>query len=806
MMSYTIRSAAVIGSGTMGSGIAALLAGAGIPVLLLDIAPQELTPAEAASGLTLESPAVRNRIVNGALQALGKSRPPALYSQEDLDLIRIGNLEDDLHQLANVDWVIEVIVENLKIKRALFEKLEGVLPAHAIVTSNTSGLPLHLLAEGRSDNFRRHFLGTHFFNPPRYLKLLELIPTPETDPNLVTFFRQFGSQTLGKGVVIAKDTPNFVGNRIGTAAGAFDVAYAIQNGYTIAETDAIAGPTLGRPKSAVFRLMDLVGLDVMAFVTQNAAKALPTDPYVAIPAGRPTEVVQAMLERKWLGNKTKAGFYKEVSVKGKKEFWTLNLQTLEHEAPSAEPRFESIGKTRKIADTGARLKALIQHTDRAASFAWHSIAFLLMYSARCVPEISDEIVGVDNAIRWGFGHEMGPFEIWEALGVAETAARMEQDGYPVADWVKQMLASGHTHFYRHTAGQSEQYSPVTARYQPIAQPATAIFINRLPAERKELAGNGSAALHDLGDQVLLLEFRDKANTLSEPVFDIMDEAMQRLEHGAAGLVIGNQGALFSGGANLDMNRLMMSGKPPVEAFRDLIVRGQKTFMRLRSASKPVVSAPFDRALGGGAEVTMHADRIVAHIELYMGLVEAGVGLVPGWGGCKELLRRVVNPHMKVKNADPLPPLQKVFEAIGLAQVSSSAVNAREIGFLQSTDRIVMNRDLLLGTAKQEVLHMANSGYTARPHEKIYAAGRDVQSAIELYLLQMLESGYASAHDVTIGKTLANILCGGNLAAPAWVSPWHILELEQEGITQLMQTEKTMERIMHMLTVGKPLRN
>ena len=790
----------------MGSGIAALLAGVGIPVTLLDIEPRELSAKEEGSGLTLEHPKVRNRIVNAGLERIKKSRPAALFSKADLDLFTIGNLEDDFDKLADVDWIIEVIVEKLDIKRAFFERLDALISPDTIVTSNTSGLPLHKIAVGRSENFRRHFLGTHFFNPPRYLKLLELIPTPDTDVGLLEFFKQFGSDVLGKGTVVCKDTPSFIANRIGGATSGFRISYALENGYSVEEVDAIAGPLMGHPKSAVFRLIDLVGIDVARDVGNNAAKNLPDDAAAARTAGAGGALLDKMVANGWLGNKTKVGFYKLVRENGKKEFWPLDVVSMEHVAPT-KVRFESIGAVRKINDLGERLRALIQHKDKAARYAWHTLAFELSYAAQRIPEISDDIYSIDNAVRWGYFHEAGPFEIWDTLGVQECAERMEANGYVVPEWVKQMLASGHSSFYRHSAGNLEQYDVSGQVFTPIHKPPNVIKLGDLNRNGHELESNAEAGMFDLGDGALLFEFRGKANTIGEGVGNLLESALERLNNSEYdAMVIGNEGSLFSTGANIDPTRILASGIPPAEYVEAFSRRFQDLLMRMRYSEKPIVVAPFDRTLAGGVELTLAAARIVAHMELYMGLVEVGVGIIPGWGGCKELLRRVVNPVMRIQNGDPLPPLQQVFQTIGFAKVSMGAKEARELGFLLPSDRIVMDRDRLLGEAKREALHMAHSGYHAPVREKIYAAGRDMLAAVRLSLFQLRDGNYITDHDRLIGEKLGWVLSGGDLSGPTWVDEQYILDLERAALVELIQEPKTTDRIIHMLQTGKPLRN
>ena len=798
-MTYAIHKAGVIGSGTMGSGIAALLAGVGIPVLLLDIAAKGTNPGDA--------PAKRNAVVLDNLNKLRKSRPAQLFTPADADLITPGNLADNMDWLADCDWIIEVIVERLDVKQDLMAKLEEVRKPGTIISSNTSGLSINAIAQGRTDDFRRHFLGTHFFNPPRYLQLLEVIPAADTDPDLVQFFQQFGADALGKGVVLAKDTPNFIANRFISIAGNFATAYGIQHGYTVEEVDTLTGPIIGRPKSGTFRLSDIVGNDISVHVALNLYDAIPADESrEIIKDPGVTRVYNFLLERGWLGNKSGQGFYKRVDVNGDKQFWPLDLNTMDYVAPVAV-RFESVGKHRKVEDTGARIKALIGENDRAAQFIWHLHAFYLTYAARHLLEIADSIVSIDNANKWGFAHEMGPFEIWDALGVRETLPRMEADGYAVAEWVKDMLGKGIETFYQRDAHGNVVgvYDPQKGAYAALLKDKNVIVLRDLTRAGKVLDRNGSASLIDLGDGVALIEFHTKVNALDEDIFNLIHSSIDRAEKEFSGLVLGNQGSLFSGGANLFLFAMLAQSGQDAELER-AIAYGQQTAQRIRFSPKPVVAAPFDRTLGGGTEMSLAAARIVAHSELYMGLVELGVGLVPGWGGCKELLRRTVTPVMQTPNADPLPHLQKVFENIGLAKVSESAMQAREMGFLVSGDRIVMNRAHQIAEAKRTVLELAEAGYVAPQSAKIYAAGRDAKAALQVGVFMLRDGGYISDYDKHLADKLIHVLCGGNLTAPTFVDEQYILDLEREAILSLVTNPKTQERIGYMLQNGKPLRN
>ena len=806
--SFQIRRVAVVGSGTMGGGIAALLAGVGIPVMLLDITPSELTDQESKRGLTLEASEVRNRIVSENMMQLKNARPPALYSQADVELISPGNLDDDFDKLATVDWVIEAIVENLETKRGFFERLDAIRREGQIVSSNTSGIPIGELAAGRSTDFRRYFLGTHFFNPPRYLRLLEIIPTADTDPALVNFFREFGARRLGKGVVLCRDTPNFIANRVGGANSGYRMSYGIKNGYTVEEVDTIAGSLMGYPKTAVFRLIDLVGLDVAALVTANSEIALPGDGAGRSESGKTGEIMDSMLERGWLGNKTNVGFYKRVgTTQGGKEFWPLDLDKMEHIPPS-KVRFDSIAAVRDIGNLGERLRAWVRQEDRAAEYVWHTLAFLFEYASQCVLEIADELIAVDDAMRWGYMMAAGPFEYWDMLGVSETAVRMAQDGYMVAPWVTDMLAAGHSSFYRELNGRKEQFDPQGGEYVSVTELRTEPHVPSLRHSGHELEANAEASLFDMGDGVLLLEFHGKANTLGVGVLELVQASLERLEGSpdTVGMVIGNEGHMFSAGTNLDPKTLMVGGETPTASVDRMVRTFQEMVQAIRYCTKPIVAAPFDRTLGGGTEVVLAAARVVAHIELYIGLVEVGVGLVPAGGGCKEMLRRVMNPAMAIPNADPIPVVEKIFKTIAMAKVSMGAVEARELGYLHPADQIVMDRQRLLGYAQREVLYLVERGYVPPRREKIYAGGRDMLSALRSSLYQLREGKFISHHDQIIGEKLSWILSGGEISAPDWVDEEYILDLERSAFVELIQTGKTMERVLHTLKTGKPLRN
>lgn len=797
-MPYNIRKATVIGSGTMGGGIAALLAGVGIETLLLDIPAKDTQPGD--------PPAKRNAIVENNLKNLQKMRPAQLFNQASLDLIKIGNIDDDLNKAADADWIIEVVVERLDIKQNLMAKVAEVAKPNAIISTNTSGLPIHKIAEGLGKDFTRRFMGTHFFNPPRYLHLLEIIPHPDTDPEAVRFMVDFGSRKLGKGVVICKDEPNFIGNRFMSMSGMQAMNYALDHDYTVEEVDALTGPLIGRPKTATFNLNDLVGFDVAVHVARNLYPAIPNDPdREVLNHPKATQLSDEMLKRNWLGRKTGQGFYHmRTGANGEKELWALNLKTLEYEPPT-KPQFESVNKHRKVQPTGERIRLLINETDRAGQYLFHLHAFYLAYASNRVPEITDSIVNVDNAQKWGFAHEMGPFEIWDAIGVEEFIPRFEEAGYRVAQWVKDMVAKGFKTFYqKNEAGKVVgYYSPQEGKYVPLVKDPLEITCADLKADGKLLASNGDGNVYDMGDGVLLWEFTSKQNTITAKFIEMGWKALELLNQPEyVALVVSNDAERFSIGANLQ--DVMMGGGDIAEEVDKMIRSLHALTQAMRYAPKPVVTAPFNMTLGGGCEMMMAGTAIVAHAELYAGLVEIGVGLVPAGGGCKELVRRVVNPVASA-GAYVLPAVQKVFETIATAKVSESAMQAQEMGFLAPTDKIVMNRRFLIGEAKQHALALAN-GFVPKAPEKVWAAGVEVYSALLIGLEDFRERGLATDYDVFIGKRLAKILTGGALSQPQWVDQQVFLDLERAAFKELMFQEKTIERIMYMLQNNKPLRN
>jgi 3-hydroxyacyl-CoA dehydrogenase len=795
MNKYQIHKAVVIGAGTMGASIAAHLANAGVPVTLLDIVPKD-APAD--------DRAARNKIVTDMWDKCLKAKPANLMSPDLKTFVTLGNLEDDFGAVAEADWICEAIVENLKIKQDLMARIDEVRKPNAIVSTNTSGIPVTSIAEGLSKEFKKHFLGTHFFNPPRYLKLLEIIPTKDTSKDVVEFMSHFGEYRLGKGIVLCKDTPNFIGNRIAFGTGAFGLDFILKNGYTVDEVDAITGPLIGRPKTATFRLMDLVGIDVWDHVGRNLAPLIPHDKLGQeyLKSEAPNKLISTLIERKWLGNKTKIGFYKEVrNEEGKKEFWSLDLNTLEH-TPSTKPRFDSIKAAKDAEGLEDKLKVLIEADDKAGQLVKALTYQSFQYASSIIPEVADTAKPIDDAVRWGFMHEAGPFEMWDMLGVKETVNKMKSAGYPAAKWVNDMLKAGVESFYQYKNGEKVGvYDVAKQKYVKIKLPVGMLVLK----QQKVVSENVGATLRDMGDGVACLEFHTKMNALDEDIMNMTIEAFDRLDTDFEGLVIGNEADNFSAGANLFM---MVVGAQ--QGMWDMLEAATKKLqdlnMRMRYSPKPVVVAPAGLTLGGGCEITMHAPRVVASAETYIGLVELGAGVIPAGGGTKEMLRRIVNPVMRVENAEVLAPLQRAFLQMGQAKVATSAEEARVMNILGPADRIVLNRDHLLAEAKKEVLHMIAAGYKPPAPEPIYAAGRDALAAIQIGAWMFSEGKYITQYDHHIAGKLAYVMCGGELTRGQWVSEQYILDLEREAILSLFGEEKTQARMWNILQTGKPLRN
>jgi 3-hydroxyacyl-CoA dehydrogenase len=799
-----INKAAVLGAGTMGAAIAAHLSNAGISTLLLDVAPSELTGDEKAKGLSLDAREVRCRIVNSLFEAAKKLKPAPFMLADNANLISLGNFEDDLYKIKDCDFVIEAVVENLEIKHKLFAEVEKHRKPTAVIASNTSGIPIEKIAEPFSDDFKKHFVGIHFFNPPRYMKLVEVIPTAETDGEVACAVTGFLDQRLGKGVVSAKDRPNFIANRIGVFGMMATIHEMIAMGFTPTEVDQMTGKAIGHASSATFRTSDLVGLDVTAHVTNNLYPAVPDDEDREV--FRLPELIQTLLDKKLLGDKTKGGFFKKSKdEKGNRQILELDLNTFEYK-PQEKTKFPSIEAAKAIEDLPARVKTLVWGKDRVGEFLWKTTSRVSRYAANRIPEIADTIVDIDNAIKWGFGWEIGVFEAWDAIGVRESIERMKTEGQPIPENVRKMLDSGAETFYKYENGRKSFYDLVNGDYKPLPDRHGVIELKSIKDRTGVIRKNSAASLIDIGDGVACLEFHSKMNSLGGDTISMLKYAVEEVERNHVGLVIGNQGGNFSAGANIMM--ILLAAQEEEWDDIDLGVRQlQKAVMRLRYSAKPVVTAPYGLTLGGGCEISMHGDKARAAAETYIGLVEIGVGLIPAGGGTKELTMRAMDKAKATPDADPLAFLKKTFETIAMAKVATSAHEAKSFGILRESDAISMNGDRLIADAKQEVLNLAASGYV-QPVERtdIFVMGLQAQAAIKLALHMMRRGEFISEHDQLIGTKLAKIMSGGDLNHSTRVSEQYLLDLEREAFLSLCGERKTQERIAAMLKTGKPLRN
>ncbi len=749
----TIHRVAVLGAGTMGSRIAAHFANAGIPSVLLDISAD---------------------LAKKGIENAARMRPGGFFVDSSAAMITPGSFDADLPKIADCDWIIEAVTENLEIKRSLCGKVEKLRKPESIVSTNTSGIPLKQIAEGFSSDFRKHFLGTHFFNPPRYLHLLELIPGPETDPAILKFVSEFSDKRLGKGVVPCKDTPNFIANRIGSFFGGTVGKITIEGDYTVEEVDAITGPLIGLPNSASFRLLDIVGLDVWAFVGTNLYHAVPEDPWRD--RFLMTETQQKMIERKWLGDKTGQGFYKRVGKD--KEIYAIDLKTLEYH-PAQKVKIDSPSE-----DLGERLRILVKRDDRVGKFLWQLYRDLFIYSAERVPEISDRIVEIDRAMRWGYAHKLGPFELWDALGFEDVCDRIEKEGRALPESIVKARRAGVKSLYKH----GEYFDLVCTKYERLDPLPGSITL----ADCKVIKQNAGASLRDVGDGVLCVEFHSKMNAIGEDQIAMMYAGLEETEKNFEAMIIANQGENFSVGANL-MLVLLAAQEGEWDELNRAVHRFQQVNMALKYAAKPVVAAPFARSLGGGCEIPLHATRVQASAETYMGLVEVGVGLIPAGGGCKEMLLRLKDPR-------------RAFELIGMAKVSSSAEEARQFGFLNKGDHISMNADRLIGDAKALALALARDYAPGAPRTDIKVGGESAFAMLKLGAWTMKQGGYISDYDVVVAEKLATILSGGRLTGEQTVSEQYLLDLEREAFLSLCGNPKTQERMQFMLKTGKPLRN
>jgi len=810
-MDKKLKKAGVIGAGVMGATIAAQLANVGIKTVLLDIVPPELTEDDKKKGLTKESSGFRDKFGRNGLQGALQSKPASFYIPENAKLISIGNLEDDLDLLKEVDWVIEVVVERLDIKQSVFQKIESVLTPGTIITSNTSGIPAKEMCEGRLEEFRKHFAITHFFNPPRYMKLLEIVPGPDTLPEVVDILAEVCEKVVGKGIVYAKDTPNFVANRIGTFSMFSGINAMIDLGLTIEAVDKLTGPVVGNPKSASFRTADLVGLDTLLHVADNVYEGAPDDERRDI--FKAPEFISAMLEKRLLGDKTKQGFYKKSKdSEGKRVILSLDYKTLEH-TPQEKVKFASLEAAKNISGTGGKIKSLFYAKDTAGQFTFKTLAETLIYSANRIPEIADDIVNVDNALKWGFARKLGPFEAWDAIGLGKSVARMKEAGYEIPAWVDEMLSDGKESFYKKEAGTLYFYDIPSKDYKEVPTKPGIILLPSLKDQKKEVAANTGASLIDIGDGVACLEFHAKMNAIGEDIIAMIQKSADIVNKDFDGLVIANHGTNFSVGANLPM--VLFAAQEEEWDDLDWGIKGlQDALMKLKYMDKPVVAAPAGMALGGGCEVCLAADRVRYAAETYMGQVEVGVGVIPAGGGCKELLIRNTEHLFEVqkggiypKQIEMMPFIARAFETIAMAKVATSGQEAVKLGFLRPTDKMTVNRDYLIEDAKKTVLAMNIEGYVPpRPKDEIRVAGENTFAMIKLALWTMHESGYITDHDVTVSTKLGYVLCGGNVLADTKVTEQYLLDLEREAFLSLCGDPNTQARIQHMLTTGKPLRN
>jgi 3-hydroxyacyl-CoA dehydrogenase len=796
-MKRLIKKVAVIGSGIMGSGIACHFANIGVEVLLLDIVPRELTDAEQKKGLTLESKVVRNRVVNDHLTFALKSKPSPIYHPSFAQRISTGNTTDDLAKIGNADWIIEVVVERLDIKKQVFEQIEKYRKPGTLITSNTSGIPIHFMSEGRSEDFQNHFCGTHFFNPARYLKLFEIIPGPQTSTEALDFLKEYGEKFLGKTAVLAKDTPAFIGNRIGIF-GIMSMFHNVKEmGFTVEEIDKLTGPVIGRPKSATFRTVDIVGLDTLVHVANGLYEGVPNDEAHGL--FKLPEFITKMMENKWLGSKSGQGFYKKEG----KEILTLDLDTLAYRA-AKKASFATLELTKTIDKPINRFKVLITGKDKAGEFYRKDFAGMFAYVANRIPEIADDLYKIDDAMKAGFGWENGPFEIWDAVGIEKGIELIKADGKEPASWVIEMLASGTKSFYAVKEGATYYYDIASTSQKKIPGQDAFIILNNI-RETKKVWSNSGVVIEDLGDGILNLEFQSKMNTIGGDVLQGINKAIDLAEKEFGGLVIGNQAANFSVGANIGMI-FMMAVEQEYEELNMAIKMFQDTMMRVRYSGIPVIVAPHGMTLGGGCEMSMHADKVVAAAETYIGLVEFGVGVIPGGGGSKEMALRASDLFRK--NDVELNVLQEYFLTVAMAKVSTSAYEAFDLGVLQhGKDIVVVNKDRQLAEAKQQALLLANAGYTQPVKRKdVKVLGKQALGMFLVGTDQMQAGKYISEHDRKIANKLAYVMAGGDLSEATMVTEQYLLDLEREAFLSLCTERKTLERIQFMLTKGKPLRN
>ncbi len=806
-MEYEIKKAAVLGAGVMGATIAAHLTNAGIECVLLDIVPFELTDADKAQGLTEKSPAWRNRFATNGLAGVTKSKPSGFFTTKNASMIRVGNFADHLGWLADVDWVIEVVIEDLKIKQELFAKVEKIVKTECIVTTNTSGIPIQDITTNFGAKLKERFLGTHFFNPPRYMKLLEIIPGKETKPEVVTYMTRFCEQVMGKGVVICKDVPNFVGNRIGSFDFSNAIRIMVEKNLRIDELDAIINKSLGRPGTAIFGTMDLVGLDTAHHVSTNLYAAVPDDEMREIFA--PSELMNKMMELKWLGNKTRQGFYKRTKdAKGKKGKLVLDYKTMEY-VPAGKPRFPSVSDAKKKTDEGvsAMLKVMFNGTDVAAELTREYLCNNFIYAANRIPEICENIIGIDNAMKWGYNHQLGPFETWDAIGVREAVEVMKKLKKKVPKKIEEMLKKGYESFYLKKEEGLYFYDFEKKDYVKLETNPRIILLPDLKERKKVVRKNASATLVDIGDGVACLEFHTKMNAIDDGMIEMLSAGCDIVEKDFVGMVVGNHGTNFSAGANI-FKVLLAIQKGDWDILEKMIAELQSANMRMKYLSKPVVTAPAGLALGGGCEMSMHGAKCQPCGETYIGLVEVGVGVIPAGGGCKELMVRMTEglPDGVIEAGMNLQHVYaKAFENIAMAKVATSAVEGMELGYIRKTENISLNRDQQLWDAKQAVLGLVKFYKKPRP-VMIPVMGENFRGIAEAVLYNMRHGNFASDYDCHVSRKVAHILSGGDCAEGTLVTEEEILALEREAFLSLCGEKKTQDRIMYMLNTGKPLRN
>ena len=795
-MARRIEKAAVLGAGVMGSGIAAHLANAGIPVVLLDIVPPDLSDEEKSD------PKARNRFALNGIQTALKFKPaPLFYAKRLQDLVTPGNFEDDLEKIADCDIIVEAVVENLEIKRKLFDQIIPQMKWGAIFSSNTSGLSIASMTEGYPDQFKQNFLVTHFFNPVRFMKLLEIVTGPDTDPEALETWVEFGDKVLGKGIVFGKDTPNFVANRIGVY-GLLKVIQLMEEGdYTIEEIDAIFGVPMGRPRSAAFKTCDLVGLDTFAHVTKNCYDSLPDDDERDV--FKLPDWAHKMIENNWLGGKTKGGFYKKDKVAKKK--LVIDYKTLEYREVT-KPRFDSVKTTKGVDDPSERVRNLLNGDDRATEIAWKATAYSLIYAAKRIGEIADDIVNIDNALKWGFNWERGPFEGWDAIGVQESVEKMEAEGFKVPDIVKRVYTEGEGSFYKKEGTQRFYFDFNTGKYEPIVQPESFILLDDKKEEGKVIKENFGASLIDIGDGIACLEFHTKMNAIDDDVIQMINDSMDEVEENFDGMVVANHGENFSVGANLGL--VVMAAQMQNWDMLEQVVKSlQDANMRMKYGTKPVVTCPAGMTLGGGCEIAMHGDRIQAAAETYMGLVEIGAGVLPAGGGCTQTIVRMLAGVPKGMVASRVPFVQRAFENIAMAKVSKSAEEARELGYLREFDGKTISRDQVIYDAKQVALGLSRAGYRKPlPPDNLVLPGRDGVGLFKMGLYSFELGNFVTAHDKVCAEKIVWVLCGGDIEPNTAVTEQHLLDLEREGFLSLCGEEKSQARMDSLLKTGRPLRN